>query len=124
MKKIIFILLICSLSLFVNGCTSSTISDITGIELIYEVEYEITGTGTIDISYYNSNEEEITLENVSLPWSHSFIGKKGNKALVKYTKNTANETIITKLLINGNTREKFIDKPEDQNLIIVVLDEI
>lgn len=60
----LFVLTLCTLFM---GCGSS--SSNSG----YTVKYEITGTDIIDLNYIDANENEVSIDDVQLPWSYQKI---------------------------------------------------
>lgn len=112
MKKSFILILMFALSmLFLSGCS-----------VIYQVKYEIKGTDVINISYYDANEARVELKNIQLPWSETFIGKKGNMAFVTYSRVSINQPIISRILVNNKVRESFYDNPYDMNLRVGIMD--
>lgn len=109
----LFILLfICAV---LTGCGSSGPS-------AYNVKYEITGTDIIHLKYINADENEISIDDLQLPWSYSFSGAKGKKVMISYRRETYDGQIISKITVNGKVKESFVDNPENIQLFVAIWD--
>lgn len=115
-RLLLYFLLILALCALFMGCGSS--SGNSG----YNVKYEITGTNIIDLKYTDADENEISIDDLQLPWSYSFSGAKGKKVMISYRRETYDGQIISKITVNGKVKESFVDNPENIQLFVAIWD--
>ncbi len=75
----------------------------SGAEDDFRVEYEVIGTASsVTIVYLTIDEETITIEGESIPWSHGFDAFKGQVLFLQAQNETDEGEVRVRILVNGS----------------------